>query len=515
MRKTWRADGIILVGPQRPVALKENSPAKLHPICLRSDQFMMDELWTESDLMIRLSEYALDRMLRSTLRDGALHVVMPSGDSHRYGDQSRHPVTVRLRDASTVRRLALNPEMALGEAYMNGSLTIDGDDLQGFLSLIVRNARLAAGNRVWWQKPLLRLRSSLRVLAQNNVIERARGNVAHHYDLSGRLYDLFLDEDRQYSCGYFKTQNETLEQAQACKKKHIARKLMIEPGMSVLDIGCGWGGMALTLAKDYDARVVGITLSQEQHAYATRRAEREGLAHRVDFRLCDYRHVNQSFDRIVSIGMFEHVGLRHFDEYFQTVRDRLLPDGIALIHTIGWAGPAEGTNPWIAKYIFPGDYIPTVSEAMSAVEKARLWATDIECWRLHYAYTLRHWYNRFQKNEDQVAAMYDDRFVRMWRFYLAACEQTFRNGPQAVFQFQLSRYIDAVPPTRDYIYDRSGFAAITQADGAGRPTHYAGNGRAVRPNDLGNSHYFPRKEQDNDRQNPSGRRWVSERTKGR
>ena len=460
---------------------------------------------TGHDLMIQLSEYALDRMLKSIMRDGTLHVVMPSGANYRYGNQNGHPITVRLRDASTVRHLALNPEMALGEAYMSGALTIDGDDLQAFLALIVRNVQRASGNRVWWQKPLLKSRAALRWLAQNNVIERARGNVAHHYDLSGQLYDLFLDDDRQYSCGYFKDPTETLDQAQAHKKEHIARKLMIEPGMSALDIGCGWGGMALMLAKDFGARVVGITLSQEQHAYATQRAEREGLADRIDFRLCDYRHVEGTFDRIVSVGMFEHVGLRHFNDYFKTICDRLSPDGIALIHTIGWAAPATGTNPWMAKYIFPGGYIPTVSEAMSAVEKARLWATDIECWRLHYAYTLRHWYDRFRQNEDQVVAMYDDRFVRMWRFYLAACEQTFRNGPQAVFQFQLSRSIDAVPLTRDYLYGQSDLEATTSANGAKRPALVLDDGSAIRPSGTKDLLFIPRKEQDNDQKNPSGR----------
>ncbi|WP_435000962.1 class I SAM-dependent methyltransferase [Sulfitobacter sp. MF3-043] len=444
-------------------------------------------------------------MLRSLMQDGALHVIMPSGASHRYGNLVGDPITVRLRDISCVRHLALNPEMALGEAYMNGALTIDGDDLQEFLALIVRNVQRAAGNRVWWQKPLLKSRAAFRWLAQNNVVERARGNVAHHYDLSGRLYELFLDNDRQYSCGYFKDPTETLDQAQARKKEHIARKLLIEPGMTVLDIGCGWGGMALTLARDFGARVVGTTLSKEQHAYATQRAKRDGLADRINFRLCDYRHVEGTFDRIVSVGMFEHVGLRHFNDYFQTIRDRLSPDGIALIHTIGWMAPATGTNPWIAKYIFPGGYIPTVSEAMSAVEKARLWAADIECWRLHYAYTLRHWYNRFRQNEDQVAAMYDDRFVRMWRFYLAACEQTFRNGPQAVFQFQLSRNIDAVPLTRDYLYDQSYLADTTPANGAGRAALVVDGDRAIRPYGSDNSHFTPRKEQDNDQQNTSGR----------
>ena len=440
-----------------------------------------------NDLMKRFSEYALDRMLRSLIRQGALQVVMPSGDMFRYGNQTGQTVKVWLNNSATVRHLVCNPEMALGEAYMNGALTLDGDDLQGFLALIVQNVQRTAAHRVWWQKPLLKLRAALRRVAQNNVADRARGNVAHHYDLSGDLYDIFLDDDQQYSCGYFKDPSETLDQAQAHKKDHIARKLMIEPGMKVLDIGCGWGGMALTLAKDYGARVTGITLSEEQHAHATKRVEQAGLSGQISIRLRDYRHVEESYDRIVSVGMFEHVGPRHFNQYFQTVHDLLLPDGIALVHTIGWAAPAQGTNPWIAKYIFPGGYIPTVSEAMSAVERARLWATDIECWRLHYAYTLRHWYDRFTARENVVRAMYDDRFVRMWRFYLAACEQTFRHGPQAVFQFQLSRSIESVPLTRDYIYDTPDLRAPKPADGKFQPTLVVGGDRASHRSGMGHS----------------------------
>lgn len=395
---------------------------------------------------------ALKTMLRPLIQVGTLHLTMPDGEVCVFGDGSAPPIAAQLHAYDAVRGFVLNPEMALGESYMNGALTVEGDDLQSFLALVVRNIRLGRDNRVWWQKPLLKLRTVLRGLAQNNVVQRARRNVAHHYDLSGRLYDLFLDEDRQYSCAYFKDPEETLEQAQAHKKAHIAEKMMITPGMRVLDIGCGWGGMALTLARDYGATVVGVTLSREQHAYATERARKEGLSDQVEFRLCDYRNVEGHFDRIVSVGMFEHVGLRHFDEYFQTIRDRLAPGGIALVHTIGWTVAPEGTNPWIAKYIFPGGYIPAMSEAMAAVENARLWAADIECWRLHYAYTLRHWYNRFNENRAEVQALYDERFVRMWRFYLAASEQTFRHGPQVVFQFQLSRKIDAVPLTRDYLY---------------------------------------------------------------
>jgi len=425
--------------------------------------------------VIPLSQYVLDKMLGSLVRHGHLQVMMPSGDTHRYGNEAGRLVTVRLQDAATVRHLAFNPELALGEAYVDGKLTIDGDDIHGFLALIVRNVRSVTRDRLWWHLPLFGMRTALRYLMQNNVVEKARGNVAHHYDLSGALYDLFLDDDRQYSCAYFRAPSETLEQAQAHKKDHIARKLMIEPGMRVLDIGCGWGGMALTLAKDYGAHVTGITLSQEQHAFATQRVKQASLSEQISIRLCDYRHVEGRFDRIVSVGMFEHVGPRHFDAYFRTIRNRLTPAGIALIHTIGWTAPSEHTNPWIAKHIFPGGYVPTVSEVMGAVEKARLWATDIECWRLHYAYTLHHWYDRFMAHQDAVAELYDERFVRMWRFYLAACEQTFRHGPQAVFQFQLSRSIDAVPLTRDYLYETSdldvSFAnARRMADQAEPPT---------------------------------------------
>ena len=393
---------------------------------------------------------AISRMLKQMIRHGKLQVTMPDGQTQSYGDGTGDPVQVHLHDKTTVRRLALNPELALGETYMNGTLTIADDDIQGFLALAVRNQRAAP--RVWWQRFIPRLRVALRRFHQSNIAPRARRNVAHHYDLSGELYDLFLDADRQYSCGYFRNRNDTLEQAQINKKHHIARKLMLKPGMRVLDIGCGWGGMALTLAQDYGAEVLGVTLSEEQHAIATRRAAEAGLSDRVTFKLCDYRDVEGTFDRIVSVGMFEHVGLPHFTEYFNAVRTLLSPEGIALIHTIGWTGTPDATNPWIAKYIFPGGYIPTMSEAMTAVEKSGLWPADVECWRLHYAYTLRHWFDRFNQNHDAVRDIYDDRFVRMWRFYLAASEQTFRHGQQAVFQFQLSRKIDAVPLTRDYLY---------------------------------------------------------------
>ncbi|MDJ0637832.1 MAG: cyclopropane-fatty-acyl-phospholipid synthase family protein, partial [Paracoccaceae bacterium] len=330
-----------------------------------------------------------------------------------------------------------------------GMSIVDGDIGQ-VLALVVRN--INALRQIWWMRPTHRLRAALRSVSQFNPLGRARRNVAHHYDLSGELYDQFLDADRQYSCAYFRNADDTLEKAQAQKKAHIAEKLLLKPGMRVLDIGCGWGGMALFLARRYGVRVLGITLSQEQLDLARTRASEAGLSHLVEFELCDYRELRGQFDRIVSVGMFEHVGLPHYDRFFANLFDLLMPDGIALLHTIGWTAAPQATNPWIAKYIFPGGYIPSMSETMASIEKAGLWAADVECWRLHYAYTLQHWRERFEANREIIRDLYDDEFVRMWRFYLCACEETFRHGRQAVFQFQLSRKVDAVPLTRDYLY---------------------------------------------------------------
>ncbi len=395
-------------------------------------------------------ETLLDGVLRSLMRHGTLEVHMPSGRVGRYGDGTAPEVTVRLHDPAIVRRLVLSPDLAAGEGYMNATLTVDGDDLHGFLEVAMRNT--STDQQLWWRGLVRRARAAVRWLAQFNPAPRARSNVAHHYDLSGELYDLFLDPDKQYSCGYFRSTDDTLEQAQEQKKAHIAAKLLIQPGMRVLDIGCGWGGMALTLARDYKAQVLGITLSEEQLKIARERAEAEGLSERVEFRLQDYREVTGRFDRVVSIGMFEHVGVPHYRAFFRHVHDLLNEDGVALIHTIGRSEPPGSTNPWMAKYIFPGGYIPAISEAMAAVEKEQLWAADIEIWRLHYAETLRHWEQRFSTNIERARALYDGRFCRMWRFYLVACEQAFRYNWQCVFQFQLARKRDAVPLTRDYLY---------------------------------------------------------------
>ncbi len=390
-----------------------------------------------------------ERYLSRLIRVGVLTVTMPDGTTRRFGTGGMPQVHIGISDTGTIRRLAANPHLELGEAYMDRRLTIVDDDLHGLLELVLCNIMQGHDSRL--SRLQSRFRDLTRGISQRNQAWRSRANVAHHYDLSGALYDLFLDADRQYSCACFRTPDDTLEQAQAHKKAHIARKLRLTPGMRVLDIGCGWGGMALTLARDFGADVTGVTLSAEQLAVARQRAADAGLADRVRFELIDYRAVQGRFDRIVSVGMFEHVGAPNFDTYFRKVHDLLADDGVALIHTIGRFSPPGSTNPWIAKYIFPGGYIPAMSETMAAVERSGLVSTDVEVWRLHYAMTLRHWYDRFMARRDEAARLYDERFVRMWKFYLVASEQVFRFAGQAVFQFQLARDQQAVPLTRDYL----------------------------------------------------------------
>ena len=392
----------------------------------------------------------LDKMLRQLIRHGTLTVHLPGGPIQTHGDGCPPAVTVRVLDPALVARMVRNPDLALGEAYVDGTLTIDNDDLHGLLALVIANTK-GGGSQVWWRRLQNAAKVMLRGAGQFNTSGRSATNVEHHYDLSGALYDLFLDADRQYSCGYFVYPTDTLEQAQAQKKAHIAAKLCLKPGMTVLDIGSGWGGMALTLARDFGAQVLGVTLSQEQHAASVARAAAAGLAGQISFKLMDYRQLSGQFDRIVSVGMFEHVGVPHYKEYFRRVKSLLAPDGVALIHTIGRAGPPSSTNPWIAKHIFPGGYVPALSEMSAAMEQSGLWPTDIEVWRLHYAMTLAHWIQRFEDNIAAIRELYDDRFCRMWRYYLVASEMTFREGRQCVFQMQLANRQDAVPLTRDYI----------------------------------------------------------------
>ena len=356
-----------------------------------------------------------------------------------------------IKDTRSVRRIAFNPALAIGEAYMDGGLVPVDCTIHDVLDLMLTN-RSAETSR----QELLTLHEIAgwltRHIAQFNPAGRSRRNVAHHYDLNGRLYALFLDRDRQYSCAYFPSGNETLEEAQAAKKRHVAAKLRLDrPDLEVLDIGSGWGGLALTLARDHGARVTGITLSREQLTESQGRAAAEGLADRVRFELLDYRSLHGRFDRIVSVGMFEHVGVVHYRAFFEVVKRCLAPDGIALLHSIGRNTTPGRTNPWLTKYIFPGGYCPSLSEVLPAVEKAGLLTTDIEILRLHYAETLRHWRRRFAANRDAIASLYDERFCRMFEFYLSGAELTFRREGQMVFQIQMARDQTAVPLTRDYV----------------------------------------------------------------
>jgi len=406
-------------------------------------------------------EQLLDRMLSRLIRTGRLEVTYPGGRSRGYGTDDSAPVRIRISDTAFLRRVVMNPDLAVGEAYMDGALEIENDDLRAFLGLVLENRGEGASH--WAIDLNHRLRRMMRWSQQYNPLHRARSNVAHHYDLSGELYDLFLDSDKQYSCAYFARPDMSLDEAQEAKKAHIAKKLLIRPGMRVLDIGCGWGGMALTLARDHGARVVGVTLSEEQQKVATERAREAGLSDRDEFRLQDYREVPETFDRIVSVGMFEHVGVPHYRGYFETVHRKLNRDGVALIHTIGRGDPPGTTSPWILKYIFPGGYIPAMSEVLAPIERVGLWVDDVEVLRLHYAETLRAWQDNFMAARDRVRDIYDERFCRMWKFYLVASEMTFRKTRQVVFQFQLSRRQEAVPLTRDYLYREDAAADALRA----------------------------------------------------
>jgi cyclopropane-fatty-acyl-phospholipid synthase len=393
----------------------------------------------------------LNRLLASIVKKGSLTLTTPGGGRRTFGSGTPQ-VGMCLHDRRAPVELALNPELKLGELYMDGRLTVENGDISALLDLLMYNLSLASprgvlkAERVW--------RWVTRRLAQLNYSSRARRNVAHHYDLSGKLYDLFLDRDRQYSCAYFSAPGETLEEAQVGKKRHIAAKLHLDtPGLRVLDIGSGWGGLALDLARDCGANVLGVTLSQEQIALARSRAENAGLAERCRFELVDYRALSGTFDRIVSVGMFEHVGVPYYPAFFDKLRALLADDGVALLHSIGRSDGPGVTSPWTAKYIFPGGYAPALSEVLPAIECAGLIVTDIEVLRLHYAETLKEWRRRFKAHRSAVAELYDERFCRMWEFYLAGAEMAFRHDGQVVYQIQLTKRIDTLPLTRDYMFE--------------------------------------------------------------
>lgn len=399
------------------------------------------------------------RMLSRLAIEPRIDVVFPDGTLQSIGQGAAARLRMRIVDSPTELRLALNPELALGEAVMDGRVVVEQGSLYDLLDALV--AAVHKARPKGWGKTLEGLRTAIRRFHQHNTPALARRNVAHHYDLKSDFFRLFLDEDMQYSCAYFARPDMTLAEAQLAKKRHIMGKLDLRPGQRVLDIGCGWGGMALSIAGEAGASVTGITLSEEQLVIARERGEASGLP--VEFRLQDYRHLTESFDRIVSVGMFEHVGVGFYRDYFRKIRELLTEDGVALIHTIGRSTPPGATNPFIAKYIFPGGYIPAMSEVAAAIEQEGLVVTDVEVLRIHYAETLKAWRENFLARRDEAVAMYDERFARMWEFYLAASEASFRHDDLVVFQFQLAKKLDGLPITRGYIEESEGQFGQKQA----------------------------------------------------
>ncbi|MFL5053810.1 MAG: class I SAM-dependent methyltransferase [Microvirga sp.] len=395
--------------------------------------------------------FPLSHMLRSFVRVGTLKVIDAEGKVHVFAGAPGPQATMRLTDRSLYHKLFLNPELHAGEAYMDGRMSFPESSLRDFLTLFSMN-RLSLGAYPL-QKVLRRISRGLKRFQQANKVGEAQANVAHHYDLGNAFYRLFLDEGMQYSCAYFVDDTDTLEEAQRNKLRLIAAKLRLEPGLKVLDIGSGWGDLALYLAAIEAVDVTGVTLSKEQHALSNEKAQRAGLSERVRFELLDYRHMDRRFDRIVSVGMFEHVGVQHYPEFFAKVNALMADDGLMLLHSIGHMSPPGTASPWLRKYIFPGAYSPALSEVFPVVEQASLWVTDLEFLRVHYAKTLREWHGRFEANRTAIAAMYDERFCRMWEFYLISAEMMFRTGSQLVFHMQLARRRDAAPIVRDYLVE--------------------------------------------------------------
>ena len=388
-------------------------------------------------------------ILKRFVREGSLRVIDAAGRSHVVGDGTQPRTTIRLTSKRLEYTLILNPSLSVGEAFMEGSLRVEDGTLYDFLDVVARNFDNVG--RLPWLAFIERIGRGLK---QYNPIGKAQHNVAHHYDLSAQLYDIFLDRDRQYSCAYFLTPDDSLETAQENKKRHIASKLRLDrAGLKVLDIGSGWGGLALHIAGHSEADVTGVTLSTEQHKMSSSRAVAAGLDDRVRFHLRDYREEPGRYDRIVSVGMFEHVGKRNYAEFFAKLRDLLTDDGVALVHAIGYSDTPAPINPFIRKYIFPGADLPSLSEVFPVIERSGLWVTDVEILRLHYAETLRHWRERFMARRDEVVRLYDERFCRMWEFYLVLCEIGFRRRTNMVFQMQLTKRVDALPITRDYMID--------------------------------------------------------------
>ena len=393
----------------------------------------------------------LSNFLNRLIKDDGFELIDANSKSYLIGKPKKeNPIRFKILDKTLHWKLLINPDLYLGEGYTDGSIVIENGTLTEFLDIAIKNIGRDSANSI--TNALDKFRRMYRYITNFNLIGKSKQNVAHHYDLSNKFYDLFLDEKRQYSCAYFKNEDDTLEVAQNNKIDHIIKKLNLKPNHKVLDVGCGWGTLALDIAKKTQCEVVGITLSKNQLEYAQQKAREMNLENQVEFRLEDYRQLSEKFDRVVSVGMFEHVGRKFYSKYFNKVFDFLNEDGVALIHTIGSINPPRGPQPWITKYIFPGGYTPSLSEVSLPIEKSGLIISDLEVLRAHYAHTIRNWKDRFMSKKEQVLEMFDEKFFRMWEFYLVGCEMSFKWSDQVVFQFQLTRKLKATPITRDYIY---------------------------------------------------------------
>ena len=393
----------------------------------------------------------LARFLNKLFKKGGFLLENADGQKYIIGQPDKNdPIEIKLKDKSLHYKLYLYPDLYFGEAYTEGTLYFVKGTLSEFLNLAIENIGRTKINK--FNRIINSLRGSFRFLTNFNFIKKSKVNIAHHYDVSDDLYFLFLDPLKQYSCGYFKSEKDTLEQAQVNKINHIVKKLDIRTNQKVLDIGCGWGYLTIEIAKQHKCHVTGITLSENQHKFAINKVKELNLTNQVEIKLIDYREIKEKYDRIVSVGMFEHVGRKFYNLFFKKIANILNNEGVALLHTIGSVDAPRDPQPWITKYIFPGGYTPSLSEIAGPIEKSGLIISDLEVLKIHYAQTLRHWKERFIKNKSKVLKMFDEKFFRMYEFYLTSCESAFKYGDQVVYQIQLSKELDTVPSTRDYIY---------------------------------------------------------------
>jgi len=393
----------------------------------------------------------LARFLNNIFKNDGFILIDAESKKYIIGSPKKNPpITLKILNKKLHYKLLFRPDLYFGEAYTNGDILIKDGTLTNFLDIVLMN--IGRGEINFFSKLINKLSGSYRYLTNFNLIKKSKMNVAHHYDLSDELYNLFLDPKKQYSCAYFKNENETLEDAQNNKIQHIIKKLNIQPNQKILDIGCGWGSLAIDIAKSTNCEVTGITLSENQFTYCVKKVKALDMENQVRFKLVDYRELNEKFDRIVSIGMFEHVGRKFYKRFFKQIENLLTDNGVSLIHTIGSVNSPRDPHPWVTKYIFPGGYTPSLSEITTPLEKVGLIVSDIEVLKLHYSHTLRHWKENCIKNKAQIIEIFDERFFRMWEFYLTGCEIAFKWGDQVVYQLQLTKSYTSTPITRDYIY---------------------------------------------------------------